>query len=120
MTIDLEDERACFVRVHRERAEARARACRMHRATFELDLERVSRTRWTGTLRGGVLCGNVTAIVLDASDSLRAWTYTQTRVAVDDASDPLCGGLQAGAVTRFATLAPDYFPASCPGFVPSI
>lgn len=115
----VEDERACFVRVHRERAEARATACRVHHGAFELDLERVSRTRWMGTLRS-LLCGNVTAIVLDATDNLRGWTYTQTRVTVDDSSDPLCGGLQAGAVTRFASNAPDYFPATCSGFVPSL
>lgn len=121
---DDDDERAenprdCYVRLRRAYTEARARACRLQRATFYVDMERVSRTRWAGTLRGGV-CGNVTAFVLDGTESLLAWTLTQTRVAVDDASDPLCGGLQAGGVSRFETMADDYFPAECAGFAPAI
>lgn len=93
-------------------AEANARSCRVSTHAFQADFERVGRTRWHATTRG-LLCSNVTAMVLDSDESYTLWAYTQTRVAVDDPSDPLCGGLTEGSRVRYDWRSPRTFPIAC-------
>lgn len=109
---DAAERVGCVLDVIAEWERTRVSACEVGTQSFEVDLERVGRTRWSGTATG-VLCANVTAVIVDSDDEYLRWTYTQTRVAVDDSSE-LCGGFEVGAVQRFDTRGPSILEAPLP------
>lgn len=97
--------------------EAQARACRISHVSFTVELERVARTRWSGTLLDAH-CGDVATILIDTNEAFTAWTFTQMIVTAGRALDPSCGARAAGSVTRFDSAAPALVPLACSGFVP--
>ena len=73
--------------------------------TYELELTRVGQARkWMNKAEPSGLCSMVTAIVVE-EDSKGAWTYTQTRLAMDQTSTT-CSMFQANLKSVYSSMLP--------------
>ncbi|WP_147446639.1 hypothetical protein [Corallococcus sp. CA047B] len=93
----------CLVDAYLRMKETTAKTCHISSNAYTMSFTRMSKTKWVNQPKPSGICNVVTAVVLERrDDSGLLWTYTQTRLAVDD-ENALCKGFDFTKPLVFAT-----------------
>ncbi|RKH01245.1 hypothetical protein D7X32_21080 [Corallococcus carmarthensis] len=97
-----------------------AKTCHISTNAFEVLFTRMNKKKWINQPRPSGICNVVTAVILERQDDTGVmWTYTQTRVAVDDDA-AVCKGFELNKPLTFTSGGSSAVVLDCSGIDTSV